>query len=344
MYSSPFRHATREQAPFGVRLACFSHAASVQSEPGSNSSVEFVAPGHKDQVGIKWSLPGWTGDCSPAGRDESERFVGSRSAFLLLCLEHPCPCRTTRHANGCLGMTDSLASQGCSEAGCCDGQPLGSGCRIDCEIDPTPAHPRGDPDCSLVKVSLARRDGDTRDIDRCPSHERRGSLRTRRRLSRGQVDILRSAIRPATGVTATTAASIASAPSERSSREASRIVVPVVSTSSTRSTRSPARSVARQPGRIAKRRRVLARFDCPDRGGPPRWRSGRVIGKESERAMAAAISPTTSIPRCHLRSGAAGMGTTTRSARSTAPRARRCCFARRLPSASAASGSHPYFT
>jgi hypothetical protein len=99
MYSSPFRHATREQAPFGVRLACFSHAASVQSEPGSNSSVEFVAPGHKDQVGIKWSLPGWTGDCSPAGRDESERFVGSRSAFLLLCLEHPCPCRTTRHAN-----------------------------------------------------------------------------------------------------------------------------------------------------------------------------------------------------------------------------------------------------
>ncbi len=36
---SPFRHCV-------VRLACFSHAASVQSEPGSNSSIDFRRPTH----------------------------------------------------------------------------------------------------------------------------------------------------------------------------------------------------------------------------------------------------------------------------------------------------------
>ena len=40
-YYSPFRHFTRGLLLFLVRLACFSHAASVQSEPGSNSSIVY---------------------------------------------------------------------------------------------------------------------------------------------------------------------------------------------------------------------------------------------------------------------------------------------------------------
>ena len=37
---SPVRHSTRHRRDFRVRLACVRHAASVQSEPGSNSSVQ----------------------------------------------------------------------------------------------------------------------------------------------------------------------------------------------------------------------------------------------------------------------------------------------------------------
>ncbi len=37
---SPVRHFTRTRRPFHVRLACVRHAASVQSEPESNSPVE----------------------------------------------------------------------------------------------------------------------------------------------------------------------------------------------------------------------------------------------------------------------------------------------------------------
>ena len=40
MCYSPVRHSTQELPPFRVRLACVRHAASVQSEPGSNSSVQ----------------------------------------------------------------------------------------------------------------------------------------------------------------------------------------------------------------------------------------------------------------------------------------------------------------
>ena len=40
MCYSPVRHSTWGLPPFRVRLACVRHAASVQSEPGSNSSVE----------------------------------------------------------------------------------------------------------------------------------------------------------------------------------------------------------------------------------------------------------------------------------------------------------------
>jgi hypothetical protein len=34
---SPVRHSTKNRSPFRVRLACVRHAASVDSEPGSNS-------------------------------------------------------------------------------------------------------------------------------------------------------------------------------------------------------------------------------------------------------------------------------------------------------------------
>jgi hypothetical protein len=41
MYYSPVRHSpARASSAAAVRLACVKHAASVQSEPGSNSSVE----------------------------------------------------------------------------------------------------------------------------------------------------------------------------------------------------------------------------------------------------------------------------------------------------------------
>ena len=42
---SPVRHSTQGLLPFRVRLACVRHAASVDSEPGSNSQVKPSAPG-----------------------------------------------------------------------------------------------------------------------------------------------------------------------------------------------------------------------------------------------------------------------------------------------------------
>src|SRR5688572_28083039 len=39
---SPVCHSTQGRSPFRVRLACVRHAASVDSEPGSNSHVKFV--------------------------------------------------------------------------------------------------------------------------------------------------------------------------------------------------------------------------------------------------------------------------------------------------------------
>jgi hypothetical protein len=42
-HSPPTPYQVRGRA--AVRLACVRHAASVQSEPGSNSSVQFLAPG-----------------------------------------------------------------------------------------------------------------------------------------------------------------------------------------------------------------------------------------------------------------------------------------------------------
>ena len=44
---SPVRHSTRDRSPFLVRLACVKHAASVQSEPGSNSPVKYLNKSRK---------------------------------------------------------------------------------------------------------------------------------------------------------------------------------------------------------------------------------------------------------------------------------------------------------
>ena len=42
---SPVRHSSAQpKLPVTVRLACVKHATSVQSEPGSNSSVQFQGP------------------------------------------------------------------------------------------------------------------------------------------------------------------------------------------------------------------------------------------------------------------------------------------------------------
>ena len=49
MYYSPVRHSPSGIATYAaVRLACVKHAASVQSEPGSNSSVHF--PDYKNHI------------------------------------------------------------------------------------------------------------------------------------------------------------------------------------------------------------------------------------------------------------------------------------------------------
>ena len=47
---SPVRHFTQDRSPFRVRLACVRHAASVCSEPGSNSPVLY--PSQSLQTGL----------------------------------------------------------------------------------------------------------------------------------------------------------------------------------------------------------------------------------------------------------------------------------------------------
>ena len=49
---SPVRHSTKNRSPFRVRLACVKHAASVRSEPGSNSPVQCLA-NHFDQTLVR---------------------------------------------------------------------------------------------------------------------------------------------------------------------------------------------------------------------------------------------------------------------------------------------------
>src|ERR1051325_146120 len=46
---SPVRHSTQGRSPFRVRLACVRHAASVDSEPGSNSHVKCAVSAVSDR-------------------------------------------------------------------------------------------------------------------------------------------------------------------------------------------------------------------------------------------------------------------------------------------------------
>ena len=90
---SPVRHFTRDRSPFRVRLACVKHAASVQSEPESNSPV---------QICIK--IPAWQ-------KSESQRlFLPTRYSLVNEPPEglRPLPlfsaarCRFMHHPPGCV--------------------------------------------------------------------------------------------------------------------------------------------------------------------------------------------------------------------------------------------------
>ena len=51
---SPVRHCTQDRSPFLVRLACVRHAASVDSEPGSNSRLKlFASPKLTEVKGVR---------------------------------------------------------------------------------------------------------------------------------------------------------------------------------------------------------------------------------------------------------------------------------------------------
>src|SRR5688572_33363064 len=68
---SPVCHSTNPLRGFRVRLACVRHAASVDSEPGSNSQVKFAVPPPKPREGRRRvatrstrSLLNWLSDSS----------------------------------------------------------------------------------------------------------------------------------------------------------------------------------------------------------------------------------------------------------------------------------------
>jgi hypothetical protein len=196
MYSSPFRHATRKQASFGVRLACFSHAASVQSEPGSNSSIEFVAPDSQARrVSVKWSLPGRPANTRRPGLDEPETVRRQQVGFPVAEFGTPIPVirrpKASSHTNGKSRNFRFLASQGCSWTSCCDGWPEGSDSGDGCETDAGTAHPRGYSrlfTCQGTAREASRHPGHRT----CPSHERGEILRGGERLSRVTVDVFGS--------------------------------------------------------------------------------------------------------------------------------------------------------
>ena len=78
---SPVRHSTRNRSPVRVRLACVKHAASVRSEPGSNSPVYILA--NHNSIGLftlqfKPILLGPLFYCS-VFKDQFSRALGSLS-------------------------------------------------------------------------------------------------------------------------------------------------------------------------------------------------------------------------------------------------------------------------
>jgi hypothetical protein len=80
-----------------VRLACLSHAASVQAEPGSNSSIEFLGPSHSSCT---------ASSCDLAATDS---FMGR---FILeTSLSYTRSTKTIDQADYCPGMTIPEVSQ-----------------------------------------------------------------------------------------------------------------------------------------------------------------------------------------------------------------------------------------
>jgi hypothetical protein len=98
-YYSPFRRSTRGLLHFRARLACFSHAASVQSEPGSNSSIDcrLTATSPEGQVADLCQRSWSPGNHSPPGRRRMVGLIGpTPDAGRRLNL--PVLSRTPRHA------------------------------------------------------------------------------------------------------------------------------------------------------------------------------------------------------------------------------------------------------
>ena len=90
---SPFRRSTRGLLHFRARLACFSHAASVQSEPGSNSSIDCLLPRPKTRERSKKRGALATAHAAGSERERSvtpvQRSGASGRLTRWIVLEHP---------------------------------------------------------------------------------------------------------------------------------------------------------------------------------------------------------------------------------------------------------------
>ena len=102
MRYSPVRHSTCGLPRFRVRLACVRHAASVQSEPGSNSSVQSLFHRSSCDSG---SDPRFPQDPTPALTQKSRRYDPRRT-------KSPQPTLSRDIKN--IGMSTSFHSFGAS--------------------------------------------------------------------------------------------------------------------------------------------------------------------------------------------------------------------------------------
>ena len=121
--SSPFRRSTCSRRNVRARLACFSHAASVQSEPGSNSSICFVIGAST----VKIRRFAWRTPTRLIGLTVGLHRIQVRHAQGMICefdvgrLAISCRCiyghPATLHRNGeaprFLGINLNWSSQGC---------------------------------------------------------------------------------------------------------------------------------------------------------------------------------------------------------------------------------------
>ena len=80
---SPVCHSTRGRSHFRVRLACVRHAASVDSEPGSNSHV--LVHRQAPLVGRRPLARTPTSSLHPVNSPQREKVFGSLAALFRLC-------------------------------------------------------------------------------------------------------------------------------------------------------------------------------------------------------------------------------------------------------------------